>query len=175
MADSFPTVTVQADRVIAKFKAIPTAVRNRMRTEVSVLTNELADRVRAKLSPGALGTSAQTGLPLFQTTNRLLPAVSARMRDSLKTGVTGRVFVDPAKFPAVAAMSLEYGARAHTITARNAPLLQFFWPKIGGWFSGKTVNHPGFPGAFFLTTSLKEMAPDIKDRLTSAAANEVAQ
>lgn len=172
MADQFPTIEVKADAVLAKLRILPERLRNRLRTTIPGVTRDLADKVRTKLAPGALGTSPRTGLPLFNTTNRLLPAVAARMVENVNA-VKGRVFIDPAKFPSVAAMSLESGARPHTITARNASALFFFWPKVGANVAFKSVNHPGFPGAFFLRDSLAEQMPEIREALTAALTDEV--
>jgi hypothetical protein len=40
---------------------------------------------------------------------------------------------------------LEYGGRTrpHTIAARRAPTLAFFWEKVGKWVFPKVVHHPG--------------------------------
>lgn len=35
------------------------------------------------------------------------------------------------------------GTRPHTIRARNAPWLVFFWPRVGRVVAFKSVNHPG--------------------------------
>ena len=44
----------------------------------------------------------------------------------------------------------EYGARPHTIAARQAPMLRFYWKKKGRMFVGRRVNHPGNrPQPFF--------------------------
>lgn len=38
---------------------------------------------------------------------------------------------------------VDAGTRPHPIVARRKPNLVFDWPKIGGIFVGKSVNHPG--------------------------------
>jgi hypothetical protein len=38
---------------------------------------------------------------------------------------------------------IDVGASPHKIVARRAPYLMFWWPKMGLWFVGKSVNHPG--------------------------------
>jgi len=38
---------------------------------------------------------------------------------------------------------IDRGARAHVIAARRAPLLVFYWPKLGRMMYLKSVNHPG--------------------------------
>jgi hypothetical protein len=37
----------------------------------------------------------------------------------------------------------DQGAQPHTIRARNAPALVFFWPKVGRVVAFKSVSHPG--------------------------------
>lgn len=41
------------------------------------------------------------------------------------------------------AAALELGAMPHSIDASAAPVLQFWWEKMGLWFVGPHVNHPG--------------------------------
>lgn len=38
---------------------------------------------------------------------------------------------------------MEEGTAPHKIHAKNAPLLVFFWPKVGRVVAFKSVNHPG--------------------------------
>jgi hypothetical protein len=38
---------------------------------------------------------------------------------------------------------IDTGARPHKIVARRVPYLMFWWPKLGLWFVGRSVNHPG--------------------------------
>jgi len=46
-------------------------------------------------------------------------------------------------WPVAYASFVEEGTKPHPIEARRAPNLVFYWPKIGGVFVGKRVNHPG--------------------------------
>lgn len=170
--DAFPELKIDDAKVLAKFRSLPERLRAKLRQVIPPVTQMLADTVRAKLRPGSLGTSAQTGLPLFRTTDRLLPAVTARMVENSQ-GIVGRVFVDPDKFSGVAAMSLESGARPHVIEARNASALFFFWDKMGKNVALRRVNHPGFPGAFYMRDSLKEKRAEISAAITSAVTDEV--
>jgi hypothetical protein len=41
------------------------------------------------------------------------------------------------------AMADDQGASPHVIRARNAPLLRFYWRRIGRQFEGLSVYHPG--------------------------------
>lgn len=41
------------------------------------------------------------------------------------------------------AAAVHEGARAHVIRAKHAPMLSFFWPKVGRQVFFKSVNHPG--------------------------------
>lgn len=41
------------------------------------------------------------------------------------------------------ARAIEDGAKPHPIVARRAPMLVFYWAKIGRWVRCFKVNHPG--------------------------------
>lgn len=47
------------------------------------------------------------------------------------------------------------GTEPHTITARNAPNLVFYWPKIGRIMVTRSVNHPGTKPNRFLVNALR--------------------
>jgi hypothetical protein len=38
---------------------------------------------------------------------------------------------------------IDKGSVAHVIRARRAPALHFYWARMGRWFTGPKVNHPG--------------------------------
>lgn len=63
----------------------------------------------------------------------------------IETGVTSA-----AKYSA----PVHEGARPHVIRARNAPVLSFFWPKVGRRVAFKSVNHPGNAPNPFLTKAV---------------------
>lgn len=46
-------------------------------------------------------------------------------------------------WPTKYASFVDAGTRPHPIEARRKPNLAFYWPKMGGLFVGKRVNHPG--------------------------------
>ena len=41
------------------------------------------------------------------------------------------------------AAAIDLGARPHVIRARRAQALHFYWARMGLWFTGPRVNHPG--------------------------------
>ena len=45
---------------------------------------------------------------------------------------------------------VEGGTRRHDIKARRVPNLIFWWPKVGAWFIGPKVDHPGTPPLPFM-------------------------
>lgn len=59
---------------------------------------------------------------------------------------------------------------AHTIEAKNVPMLKFFWKKKGIWMKIRKVNHPGshIPARPYLEPALLEARPNI-ERLIQAA------
>ena len=74
---------------------------------------------------------------------------SGRLRRSIapgttriRTGAVEQDFVAGGR-QAPYAWIVEAGSRAHQIVARRAPQLVFYWERMGRWFFGKTVNHPG--------------------------------
>lgn len=50
------------------------------------------------------------------------------------------------------------GTVPHPIVARRAPLLVFYWPKVGRVVSFKAVNHPGTQPNRFLVNALRVLA-----------------
>lgn len=56
------------------------------------------------------------------------------------------------------ALYVHEGSRPHTITARNAPLLVFYWPKVARVVYTKSVHHPGNRPHRFLTQALPAAA-----------------
>lgn len=50
------------------------------------------------------------------------------------------------------------GTPAHPITARRAPMLVFYWPKVGKVVSFRSVNHPGTQPNRFLVNALRVLA-----------------
>lgn len=53
---------------------------------------------------------------------------------------------------------IETGTRPHPIRARRAPMLVFYWPKVGRVVRFKAVNHPGTKSYHILTDSLRAIA-----------------
>ena len=53
------------------------------------------------------------------------------------------------------ALFVDQGTKPHTIRAKNAPALVFFWPKVGRVVAFKSVQHPGTRKYDFLTRGLQ--------------------
>lgn len=72
------------------------------------------------------------------------------------------------------AMPIENGSRPHPIVARRAPLLVFFWEKVGKWMAVKKVNHPGNKAYAFLRTAIynagRAFQADMKSKESALAA-----
>ena len=49
---------------------------------------------------------------------------------------------------------VDQGTKPHKITAKNAPYLAFYWPKVGRLVHFKSVNHPGNKAYRFLEEGL---------------------
>jgi hypothetical protein len=50
---------------------------------------------------------------------------------------------------------MDQGTQPHKITAKNAPYLVFYWPKVGRVVHFKSVNHPGNKPYKFLERGLE--------------------
>jgi hypothetical protein len=64
---------------------------------------------------------------------------------------------------------IQKGTKAHVIRARNAPMLRFYWPKVGRVVYFKSVNHPGTKPNRFYNRALQNWAPGAKADLSSIA------
>lgn len=60
-----------------------------------------------------------------------------------KKGQWSRGIQFDAGSPVTYAAANDQGAKPHTIKAKNAPYLVFFWPKVGRVVHFKSVSHPG--------------------------------
>lgn len=59
---------------------------------------------------------------------------------------------------------LDKGTKAHEIRARRAPMLVFFWAKMGRMFYGKKVNHPGTQATNFVAKEEFRGLPELLNR-----------
>lgn len=64
-------------------------------------------------------------------------------------GVVGIV-----RFEKSYATFVDQGTKPHEIRAKNAPVLSFFWPKVGTMVAFRKVNHPGGKPTNFLSGAL---------------------
>lgn len=69
---------------------------------------------------------------------------------------------------------LDEGTDPHPIVASNARALAFYWPRIGGWFFGKSVNHPGTKALHFVELEAERMGAPFAALMDGAAARAVA-
>lgn len=58
------------------------------------------------------------------------------------------------------AASVHEGARPHVIRAKHAPMLSFYWPKVGRQVFFKSVNHPGNRPNPFLRNAAHRVASE---------------
>lgn len=154
MVDQIPTITVDARRALARFSpaGIPEEVRARLRSVLPGIGRRLAGGVDAKLDSD------------FKSRTRL--RVTAEMREN-----QNEIFVEVAvkwtgeqsarMVPAV----LDTGSKPHEIAAKNAPVLFFFWEKMGKNVAFTRVHHPGFPGTQYMKRTLGEQQRDITETL----------
>lgn len=110
--------------------------------------------------PSSSGIDAQAVYRRVQRAiSTALTAVLTEFQDAADTAYAGTRFagtfqIRPAPILRTASLVnaasllhvVEYPTAEHLIVARNAPELVFYWPKIGGIFRGRAVNHPGTKG-----------------------------
>lgn len=153
-----PTVTIDAKEALAKFSraGIPEAVRNQLRQTLPDVTKRLGNVVDAKLSSQ------------LKSRNRL---ETKKELVENPTKIVGRVRVvwTGDKSKAMVPFWLDQGTKPHEIRAKNVSALYFYWEKIGAFFIGPKVMHPGFKGLDFMYQSLLQMEPEIVDVISNAA------
>lgn len=151
-------VTIDAHQAIQKFSraGIPEAVRNQLRQTLPDVTKRLGNLVDAKLSSQLKSrTRLETKKELVENPTKIVGRV--------------RVVWTGDKSKAMVPFWLDQGTRPHEIRAIRAKALYFYWAKIGAFFIGPKVMHPGFAGLGFMQQSLLELEPEIVDVLADAA------
>lgn len=158
-----PEITIDARQAVARFSraGIPEHVRTRLRQLLPGVTRRLGQRVEARLDSGLKSRSRLT--------------VKQEMVEN-RERITGRVRVvwtgDPKK--KMVPQWLESGTRPHEIRASGLgggagpKALYFYWARIGTYFLGPRVMHPGFPGIRYMETALEQMGPDIVQAIKAA-------
>ena len=149
------TVTVDANRALAKLDRIPLEVRNSLRAVIPDLTKQLGALVNQKLDTGLKSrTRIQVKQELVENPRNIYGRVAAIWTGDPKASMVPQV--------------LESGARAHEIVAVNASALAFFWPKVGKMVFFKRVMHPGFSGIFYMRDAFNEMRGTIVPKIRDA-------
>lgn len=85
------------------------------------------------------------------------------MRPTGPFSVSGGIYAGGRQAPY--AIPVHEGSRPHKIVARRAPMLRFFWEKIGKNVAFRSVNHPGVKARPFLRNAAIRAAvtdPDVK-------------
>lgn len=119
------------------------------RKKVNSLTRRIANqaRVDVPVRTGNLGRSVGT--------------TPAKATGPFSVG--GSVFAGGRTAPY--AIPVHEGSRPHKIVARRAPMLRFFWEKIGRNVAFRSVNHPGVRARPFLRNAMTRVIatdPDVK-------------
>lgn len=154
-------ITVEVkDTVSIKFGRMSDAVRVALRGEIVSLTQQLAQRVKAKLS----------GQVLNKRSGRLYNSVQTELIEDAQQ-VYGQVSAGKG---VPYAKIHEYGGRTkpHVILPKNGKVLRFV-SKSGDVVFATRVNHPGslIPERSYMRSSLTEMRDEIVERLTKATVN----
>jgi len=96
------------------------------------------------------------------TAQSLAPVRTARLKTAIRADAVHRS--GPWKIDGGVSVDVPYaaavheGARPHIIRARRAPVLSFFWPKVGRQVFFKSVNHPGNRPNPFLSNAVHRVA-----------------
>lgn len=124
------SINIDVRSGVRKMDRIPEDVRNALRRALPDLGKRLGLAVEANMSQR------------LQSHNRLkVVKLMIENPRSIYAHVSLTWTGEPSK--KLVPTYLEGGTKPHVIEARNASVLAFFWPKIGGMFYGRKVNHPG--------------------------------
>ena len=86
--------------------------------------------------------------PRFRTrTGRLMRSIQVTQ----SARFSGREAIATASADTPYASHVEWGTVPHVIRAKRKPNLVFFWARMGRWFIGPKVNHPGTTGRYFMS------------------------
>jgi hypothetical protein len=111
-----------------------------------------------------LGNQVKTGAQKQVGVHELTPGERrARKPGTLRDSIVTRI-VERAEGPAVMvgsedpiALMHHEGTRPHVIRARRAPMLVFYWRRVGRVVAFKKVNHPGTQPNHYLTDPLEAL------------------
>jgi hypothetical protein len=134
-------------------------------------------RGRFDLNPGGLSEQLQGIMRRKGDTVLRAIANQARVDVPVKTGNLGRsIGVDPMTSTGAYSMTgsvfaggreapyaipVHEGSRPHKIIARRAPMLSFYWVKVGRHVKFRSVNHPGTkPRPFLRNAAQRVIAAD---------------
>lgn len=149
------TVKVDNTTALARFgpQGIPVSVRNELRKVIPDLTRRLGAAVNRNLNDR------------LKSRRRLV--VQQQMVENTQA-IYGRVTTVSVSEPFMLPIWLEDGTRPHEIVAKNAPVLAFYWDRIGGMAFFKRVMHPGFAGVRYTADAFAEVEPEIKSEINRA-------
>lgn len=141
---------------------IPELVKSFVRAGVNLNTDlgERMDKV-GKLMVGAMQQEAPKRTGEF----------AARITYTLRR--QGTQYTAEVGFPQPLGKWIIEGTAPHRIEARNAPVLSFFWPKVGRRAAFRYVNHPGTKPNPFHMRAYMRIAPQLEPELKQLAKNFV--
>jgi hypothetical protein len=161
-----PTITVDDKVVMVRFgtNGIPESVRTRLRTLLPAVTRQFGREVDARLASGLKSRNTlKTEIHIVEDTSN---GVRGRVRVTYQGGDKTKVMLP---------RWLETGTRPHVIAAKNARALYFYWEKIGAYFIGPKVNHPGFAGIHYMEQATEAMRETIVNQIVQAAVEGMRQ
>lgn len=158
-----PTIKIDAAQVLARFSpaGIPAGVRSELRQLLPDLTRRLGALAQDNLIGGV---DSWTHIEIKKEMVENAKGITGRVR-AVWTGDAAKKMVPE---------WIESGTKAHEIWAKGArggagpKALYFFWKKMGGYFIGPMVHHPGTSPRWYMRNALRAMEEEIVTQLGAA-------
>jgi len=161
-------LTVKFSRDMSLVRRQLTKIGDDLKDELDDGLQAIAERTVQRLRDTTPGTDLPRGwkvvpLPGTRATSLIgIVNVDPRANKPVPRGASSRTLLD----------ILEFGTRAHPIEAKNAPMLAFFWAKLGVNVKFRKVQHPGTKPYFFIRPAIAQAKAE-QAALTRALAERV--
>lgn len=107
----------------------------------------------------AMSTASYQRALAPRRTGALLAAIGVGHRGRWPQGLEIRIGANPPAAGPGDRRGYSYyqneGTLPHVIRARRAPMLHFFWARVGHWVTVKSVHHPGHRGRHWADNAVK--------------------
>src|SRR5688572_28749302 len=152
---------------VNRLHRLPTPARSRRwcwprRGGGGVVARWVPNRVNIRKTAQAKGI--ELVIPTAQRVRDIAKRIAPRKTGKLGRSIRMKRRVTASYVQATVGSHLSYaaaqhdGAERHYIRARRVRLLKFFWERVGRWFSGPIVDHPGNAPHEYLYRPLRQVA-----------------